>query len=144
MTTATALKQVLADTYALYLKTQNYHWNITGTNFREWHLMLEEQYVELAAAVDLIAERIRALGEKAPASFTKFAALTSIKDGNENASGRAMLEDLVVGHEHVVAALMQVKARATEANDAVTEGLAIERLTIHQKTMWMLRASLEN
>ncbi|MBP9727258.1 MAG: DNA starvation/stationary phase protection protein [Gammaproteobacteria bacterium] len=144
MATTSALKQVLADTYALSLKTQNYHWNVTGMHFKTLHVMFEEQYDELAEAVDEIAERIRALGAKTPASFSKFSALTTIKDGNEEASARAMLEDLVVGHEHVVAALLQAKTTAAQNNDDVTEDIMIARLNAHQKTLWMLRATLAN
>ncbi len=142
MTTVDTLKRVLADTYALYLKTQNYHWNIAGANFKEWHMMLEEHYIELAAAVDLIAERIRALGEKAPASFSKFAALTTLKDGDENATSRVMLEDLVKGHELVVISLKHAEEIASLNKDAATENVMSDRLEAHQKTLWMLRASL--
>ena len=143
MKTVDILKQALADTYALYLKTQNYHWNITGPNFKPLHLMLEEQYTELADAVDTIAERIRALGEKAPASFSKYAALTKIKEGNENASAEEMLADLLESHEQVVKVLKQVDVAADKHTDAGTTSMIDARIEAHQKTMWMLRASLE-
>lgn len=142
MNTTTMLNQALADTYALYLKTQNYHWNVTGPNFKPLHLMLEEQYTELAEAVDTIAERIRALGEKVPASFSTFAATTKITEGNENASADAMIADLLHSHEHVVNILKQTDVAADKAVDTGTENLIDDRIEAHQKTMWMLRATL--
>lgn len=142
MTTVNVLKQALADTYALYLKTQNYHWNITGPNFKPLHMMLEEHYIELAVAVDTIAERIRALGDKAPASFSKYAAMTNIKEGDENASAEVMLQDLLDSHEHVVRVLKQVDVEADKVTDMGTENLIDDRIEAHQKTMWMLRATL--
>lgn len=142
MKTVEILKHALADTYALYLKTQNYHWNITGPNFKPLHLMLEEQYDELALAVDTIAERIRALGDKAPASFSKFAALTKIKEGDENAPAEKMLADLLEGHGQVVKVLKQVDEAADKNTDAGTMNMIDERIEAHQKTMWMLRATL--
>ena len=142
MSTVTLLQRALADTYALYLKTQNYHWNITGANFKSWHLMLEEQYQELAEAVDTIAERIRALGAKVPASFAHFAALTKITAGNEQASGEVMLADLLQSHEQVIAILKQVDVAADKVVDVGTENLIDDRIQAHQKTLWMLRATL--
>lgn len=142
MKTVEILKHALADTYALYLKTQNYHWNITGPNFKPLHLMLEEQYDELALAVDTIAERIRALGEKAPASFSKYVALTKIKEGDENAPAEKMLADLLEGHGQVVKVLKQVDEAADKNTDAGTMNMIDERIETHQKTMWMLRATL--
>ncbi len=142
MTTVNVLKQALADTYALYLKTQNYHWNITGPNFKPLHLMLEEHYTELALAVDTIAERIRALGDKAPASFSKYAAMTKIKEGDENASAEVMLADLLESHEQVVKVLKQVDIAADKVVDMGTENIIDDRIEAHQKTMWMLRATL--
>lgn len=142
MKTVDILKQALADTYALYLKTQNYHWNITGPNFKPLHLMLEEHYIELADAVDTIAERIRALGDKAPASFSKYAAMTKIKEGDENASAEDMLADLLESHGQVVKVLKQVDVAADKHTDAGTMNMIDERIEAHQKTMWMLRATL--
>jgi starvation-inducible DNA-binding protein len=142
MTTVHLLKQALADTYALYLKTQNYHWNITGPNFKPLHLMLEEQYTELALAVDTIAERIRALGEKAPASFSQYAAITKITEGNENASAEEMIADLLHSHEQVVKVLKQVDVAADKVVDTGTENIIDDRIQAHQKTLWMLRATL--
>ena len=142
MKTVDILKQALADTYALYLKTQNYHWNITGPNFKPLHLMLEEQYIELADAVDTLAERIRALGDKAPASFSKYAAMTKITEGDENASAEGMLADLLEGHDHVVKALKRVDVAADKNTDAGTMNMIDGRIEAHQKTMWMLRATL--
>lgn len=143
MKTVDILKHALADTYALYLKTQNYHWNITGPNFKPLHLMLEEQYTELAMAVDTIAERIRALGDKAPGSFSKFTELTKIKEGDENAPAEKMLADLLEGHGQVVKVLKQVDVAADKHTDAGTMNMIDERIEAHQKTMWMLRATLE-
>lgn len=143
MKTVDILKHALADIYALYLKTQNYHWNITGPNFKPLHLMLEEQYIELALAVDTVAERIRALGDKAPASFSKYAAMTKIKEGDENASAEVMLADLLEGHAQVVKVLKQVDEAADKNTDAGTMNMIDERIEAHQKTMWMLRATLD-
>lgn len=142
MKTVDILKYVLADTYALYLKTQNYHWNITGINFKPLHLMLEEQYIELAAAVDIIAERIRALGSKAPASFSQYAAMTKIKEGDENASAENMLSDLLDGHNHLVTVLKQVDSAVDKDHDLGTMNMVDTRIEAHQKTIWMLRATL--
>lgn len=142
MKTVDILKQALADTYALYLKTQNYHWNIIGPNFKPLHLMLEEHYIELADAVDTIAERIRALGDKAPASFSKYAAMTKIKEGDEDASAEDMLADLLESHGQVVKVLKQVDVAADKHTDAGTMNMIDERIEAHQKTMWMLRATL--
>ena len=142
MTTVKILKQLLADTYALYLKTQNYHWNVTGPNFKPLHLMFEEHYLALALTVDVIAERIRALGEKAPASFSQYAALTKIEEGSENSTAEEMLKNLAIGHQHVVGVLYQVKEAAEKENDAATENMVDDQLQSHQKIIWMLKASL--
>lgn len=140
--TANSLKQVLADTYALYLKTQNYHWNITGPNFKTLHLLFEEQYTDLATAVDDIAERIRTLGEKAPGSFSEYAKLTVITEGDVNADADSMVKHLIESNEQVVNSLKNTKNNARDSDDDATEGLMIERITIHEKTLWMLKASL--
>jgi len=144
MKTVEILKVALADTYALYLKTQNYHWNVTGIHFISLHQLFERQYNELAEAVDEIAERIRALGEKTPASFSAFSALTKVKEGNENADAKTMLADLVKSHEQVVVSVTQAKEAAAKNDDYATEDMMIGRLEEHQKSLWMLRASLMN
>lgn len=137
-----SLKQVLADTYALYLKTQNYHWNVTGPQFKTLHLLFEEQYTDLATAIDDIAERIRTLGEKAPGSFSQYAKLTNIEEGDEHADANSMVKQLIKSNEQVIHALKAAKNDAREADDDATEGLMIERITVHEKAMWMLKASL--
>ncbi len=142
MKTIEALHQVLADTYALYLKTQNYHWNVTGANFKSLHVMFEEQYDELAEAVDEVAERIRALDEKVPASFSVFSKLTTVEEANENSSASAMLADLLSSHEQVIVSVTQAKEVSAKNNDYATEDMMIGRLEAHQKMAWMLRASL--
>lgn len=128
--TAEALKIVLADSYALYLKTHNYHWNVEGPHFRELHLMFEEQYTDLAVAVDNIAERIRALGEKAPGTFSAFSKLSSIKEGDENSSAASMVKDLAASQDSLVKSLKDALEIAQKANDEVTAGLLIDRMTM--------------
>lgn len=138
----TGLTRVLADTYALYLKTHGYHWNVRGPNFSQLHLLFETQYQELWAALDEIAERIRALGEFAPQGYGALANLTSIRDGNPETPAEAMVEELMRDHEAVIATLRSALASADEAGDDVTVGALTDRLAIHEKTAWMLRATL--
>ncbi|MCD6034810.1 MAG: dps1 [Rickettsiales bacterium] len=144
MSTATtdALKIVLADSYTLYLKTQNYHWNVTGPQFKTLHLLFEEQYTDLAAAVDEIAERIRALGSKAPASFKNYDNLRTLKDGNENASAPQMIQELAADQELIVTCLKTLLTTAQKAGDEATADLAIGRIALHEKNAWMLKSSL--
>jgi starvation-inducible DNA-binding protein len=137
---AEGLSHVLADSYALYLKTHNFHWNIEGPRFRELHLMFEEQYTELAAAVDEIAERIRALGHYAPGSFAQFARLTSVQEAERVPGAEEMLRQLVADHETVAKTLRTVLKSAQEAGDEVTAGLLTDRLGVHEKMAWMLRS----
>lgn len=139
---ATSLKVALADTYALYLKTQNYHWNVTGPNFKPLHLLFEEQYNDLALAVDLIAERIRALGEKAPGTWNAYEKVTSIKDGNENTPANDMVKQLAEDQDIVVNTLKQTLEAAQKAEDEVTVGLVVDRMGVHEKAAWMLRSSI--
>ncbi len=139
---ADALASVLADTYTLYLKTHNYHWNVTGPMFNTLHLMFEAQYNELWVAVDLLAERIRALGEYAPGSYAQFAALTSIPEADGVPSAEAMLADLVAGHEAVTRTARAAFAPADAASDESTADLLTQRLQVHEKTAWMLRSML--
>ncbi len=134
------LSHVLADTYALYLKTQNYHWNVTGSNFGELHAMFQAQYEDLASAIDSIAERIRSLGEKVPATFKHFDKKCHIKDGNEKATWQTMVKELT-NDQHSIVKVLTACAKAAEASgDLVTMDMMIERMTIHQKNAWMLGA----
>jgi starvation-inducible DNA-binding protein len=140
---ADGLAHLLADTYTLYLKTQSFHWNITGPMFRALHEMFEEQYTELAAAVDGIAERIRALGHPSPGSFSQFAKLTSITEETGAPAAEAMVRQLVEGHEAVVRTSRNAFTTAEEANDQVTIDLLAERMQVHEKQAWMLRSLLQ-
>ena len=139
---ADGLSRVLADTYTLYLKTHNYHWNVTGPMFNTLHLMFEEQYNELWIAVDLIAERIRSLGHPAPGSYAEFAALTSIAESDGVPAAEEMLRDLVVGNEAVAKTAREVFEIADGASDQSTADLLTQRLQIHEKVAWMLRSML--
>lgn len=138
---ADGLAKLLADTYTLYLKTQNFHWNVTGPHFHSLHRMFEEEYTELAGAVDEIAERIRALGVRAPASFTEFSKLTSISEETSTPNATDMVKKLLKDHESVIDHLQQLMPVAQEAGDEATLDLLITRTEIHQKTAWMLRSS---
>ncbi|MGK0275030.1 MAG: starvation-inducible DNA-binding protein [Ilumatobacter sp.] len=140
---ADGLSRVLADTYTLYLKTHNYHWNVTGPMFNTLHLMFEVQYNELWLAVDLIAERIRSLGRPAPATYTQFAALTRIAEPVGVPTAEAMLLDLVNGNEAVTKTAREIFKVADNANDQSTADLLTQRLQVHEKTAWMLRSMLE-
>jgi starvation-inducible DNA-binding protein len=136
------LNKLLADSYLLYLKTQNYHWNVTGKMFPQLHLLFEEQYTDLAEAVDEIAERIRALGEFAPGSFASFSKVTSIKEENGIPSAEEMIHNLVVGNEAVVTTSREIIALSEEAEDDVTIDLMVKRMQIHEKNAWMLRSMI--
>lgn len=138
-----ALKVLQADVYTLYLKTQNYHWNVVGPNFMSYHLMFEKQYEDLADAADSIAERIRALGEVAPASFEAFLALKSIPEGKSHYDAHRMIEDLVASHIKVCDWMKEICSLATEEVDDATLNLIGERLEVHEKTIWMLKSHLE-
>jgi starvation-inducible DNA-binding protein len=142
---ADGLSRLLADTYTLYLKTHNYHWNVTGPQFQTLHGMFELQYGELALAVDLIAERIRALGFKAPGSYRAYARLTSIAEDDEERTPTAeeMTGALVAAHQAVARTARQVFPVASAASDQPTADLLTQRLQVHEKTAWMLRALLE-
>ena len=139
---ADGLKKLLADSYTLYLQTHNFHWNVTGPQFRELHLMFEEHYTELAAAVDVIAERIRTLGIAAPGTYKAFAGLSSIEEVEGVPAAEKMVELLTQGHEQVVRTARQVLKIAQEAADESTVSLVSDRMRIHEKTAWMLRATL--
>ncbi|MBL8020034.1 MAG: DNA starvation/stationary phase protection protein [Leptospirales bacterium] len=140
---ATGLKKVLADTYTLYLKTHNYHWNVTGPMFQTLHLLFMEQYTELWNSVDLIAERIRSLGVYAPGSYGEFAKLTNIKDDAGVPKDKEMIKNLVEGHESVIRTARSVFPTAEKASDEATVDLLTQRLQIHEKTAWMLRSLLD-
>jgi starvation-inducible DNA-binding protein len=140
---ADGLSRLLADTYTLYLKTHNYHWNVTGPMFNTLHLMFETQYNELALAVDLIAERIRALGFPAPGTYSQFAELASIKEVDGVPDAKEMIADLVKGQESVVRTAREVFPRVDEAHDEPSADLLTQRMQVHEKTAWMLRSLLE-
>lgn len=137
---AEGLKHLLADSYTLYLQTHNFHWNIEGPQFRELHLMFEEQYTELAVAVDDVAERIRTLDVPAPGTYKEFARLSSIEEVDGVPDAGTMLTLLTKGHEQVVKTCREVLKLAQAANDESTVALASDRMRIHEKTAWMLRA----
>lgn len=137
---AAGLKQLLADSYTLYLQTHNFHWNVTGPQFRELHLMFEEHYTELATAVDEIAERIRTLDVAAPGTYRALAELSSINETEGVPSANEMVEILTRGHEQVVKTCREVLAPAQQAGDESTAALVSDRMRVHEKTAWMLRA----
>jgi starvation-inducible DNA-binding protein len=137
---ADGLSRLLADSYTLYLKTHNYHWNVTGPMFNTLHLMFEQQYTELAMAVDLIAERIRALGFPAPGSYQAYAGLTSIEEETGTPNADEMIRQLVKGQEAVVRTARAVFPAAQAANDEPTADLLTQRMQIHEKNAWMLRS----
>ncbi|MDO4682793.1 MAG: Dps family protein [Lautropia sp.] len=139
---AKGLSKLLADSYSLYLKTHNYHWNVTGPQFNSLHAMFEGQYTELATAIDEVAERIRALGHLAPGSYREFAELTSIPEGDSKKSGDDMVRDLMEGQEAVVRTCREVFPVAEEADDQPTCDLLTVRMQLHEKTAWMLRSLL--
>jgi starvation-inducible DNA-binding protein len=142
---ADGLALLLADTYTLYLETHNFHWNVTGPMFRTLHLMFEEEYTELAGAVDIIAERIRSLGHHAPATFAAFQKRTSIKvrEGEDIPAATEMIHLLVEGNETVVRTSRKVLDTAEKAGDQATADLVTQRLRVHEKAAWMLRSLLE-
>jgi len=140
---ADSLAHLLADTYVLYLKTQNFHWNVTGPHFSEYHKLFEEQYQQLAGATDVIAERLRALDIIAPASFSQFLMLTSIKEAEGDLPAQSMIQKLLYDHELIAKQLTKMFVWAQKENDEVTLDLFIQRKTEHDKTAWMLRSLLE-
>lgn len=140
---ADALSKVLADSYMLYLKTHNYHWNVTGELFHSLHEQFEEQYIELADAIDEIAERIRALGYRSPGTFKEFHELTSIDEQQDEPGAMEMVRRLAEGNEQVLRTAREALDPANEAEDEATIDLLTERLKVHSKTAWMLRSHLE-
>lgn len=136
------LARLLADTYTIYLKTHGYHWNVTGPHFRSLHLLFEEQYLELRDAVDEIAERIRALGPMAPGSYRELSHLASVVDSDGAPEAMEMVRRLIEGHEVVLRTAGAVARSAEAASDPVSLDLATRRMAIHEKTVWMLRATV--
>lgn len=140
---AEGLKKLLADSYTLYLQSHNFHWNVTGPQFRELHLMFEEHYTELSVAVDDVAERIRTLGVIAPATYSAFAKLSSIKEVEDIPESADMVKILLQGHESVVKTCRDVLKISQAADDESTNALVGDRMRVHEKTAWMLRATLK-
>jgi starvation-inducible DNA-binding protein len=140
---ADGLARLLADTYTLYLKTHGYHWNVTGPQFRALHHMFEEQYLELRDVVDEIAERIRALGPLAPGSYREMERLTSVADGEGSPEAMEMVRRLIGANETVVRTAREVARAAEAADDPASLDLATGRIAVHEKTLWMLRATAE-
>jgi len=139
---AQGLSKLLADTYTLYLKTHNFHWNVTGPMFQALHTMFEQQYNELALAVDLIAERIRALGFPAPGTYKEFANLSSIREEEGVPNAEDMLRKLVEGQEAVVRTARSIFPAVERSHDEPTADLLTQRMQVHEKTAWMLRSLL--
>ncbi len=139
---AEGLSRLLADSYTLYLKTHNYHWNVIGPMFQTLHLMFETQYNELAVAVDLIAERIRALGFPAPGSYREFGKLTSIQEDEDTPDATEMIRRLVAGQETVTRTARSIFPVVDKANDEPTADLLTQRMQLHEKNAWMLRSLL--
>jgi starvation-inducible DNA-binding protein len=140
---AEAAARLLADSYTLYLKTHNFHWNVTGPMFSTLHTLFELQYTELALAVDEIAERIRALGFPAPGSYAEFARLSKVKDATRVPKAKQMIETLVADQATVVAGARALAKAAEQAGDPASGDLAVRRIELHEKSAWMLRSHLE-
>jgi starvation-inducible DNA-binding protein len=141
---ADSLARMLADSYILYLKTHNFHWNVTGPMFQTLHILFMGQYTELWNALDLIAERIRALGHPAPGSYKRYVALSSIKEEEGVPSAKAMIRQLVEGQEAVIRTARAAFKVADAADDQPTADLLTQRMEIHEKNAWMLRSLLED
>lgn len=139
---AAGLGRLLADSYTLYLKTHNFHWNVSGPMFSTLHTLFETQYTELAMAVDLVAERIRALDEYAPGSYKQFGKLTSIEEADGVPSAKDMILQLLQGHEAVVRTARSIFPVAEKGGDEATSDLLTQRIQLHEKTAWMLRSLL--
>lgn len=140
---AGGVSSVFADTYTLYLKTQNFHWNVTGPRFHQLHGMFEEHYSEMAEAIDEIAERIRALGQRSPGSFKEFLQLTSISEETGDLTPDQMIMKLIEGHETISRKSREVVQVASKHNDEATADLLTSRMLTHEKTAWMLRSFLQ-
>ena len=140
---ADGLSHLLADSFTLYLKTHNFHWNVTGPMFNTLHVMFMDQYTELWNALDLIAERIRALGVAAPGTFAEFGRLTVIKESEGKVAAEDMIKQLVAGQEAVTKTARGIFAIVDKAGDEPTADLLTQRMQIHEKNAWMLRSLLE-
>lgn len=140
---AMGLSRLLADSYMVYLKTHNYHWNVTGKLFHSLHEMFEEQYSELAEAIDVIAERIRAIGYRAPGSFREYSEITSIEEDTDQPDAMEMVRRLAVDNETIIRTARETLPACEKAGDEATIDLLTQRLDIHSKTAWMLRSHLE-
>ena len=138
------LEIILSNSYVLYLKTQNYHWNVVGNDFRTLHALFEDQYNDLAFAIDNIAERIRAKGFKAPGTWSKYSELSTINEGNENATAYNMLEDIANDQEIMIRILKESLKIAQLESDEVTADLIIGRINQHEKNLWMIKSTLSN
>ena len=136
------LKKVLADTYMLYLKTHNYHWNVEGVHFKLLHELFEEQYIDLATAIDETAELIRSAGEKAPGTWQAYDQVTVIGPGDENFSAQEMVRDLIGDQEKITGTLSAALKEAQQVSDEVVIGALVDRMTVHRKNKWMLESSL--
>ena len=141
---AERLGLLLSDTYALYLKTQNFHWNVKGVRFAALHQLFENQYRELSDAVDEIAERIRALGYVAPASFTEFLRMTAVEEGNGSLPAAEMIRHLMRDHEKLSQSIRAFVPNAEARGDQATIDLFSRRMAAHEKAAWMLRSTLED
>ena len=138
---AEALSKLLADTYTLYLKTHGYHWNVEGPHFQSLHIQFMDQYTEMWTAVDELAERIRALGHKAPGSYAQFVKLASIEEENGDPDWQEMVRNLAQDHEQVTRTAREVLRIAEDISDDATGDVVAPRITLHEKTAWMLRAT---
>ena len=138
---AEAVSRLLADTYTLYLKTHGYHWNVEGPHFQQLHIQFMEQYTEMWTAVDELAERVRALGHYAPASYAAMTELSTIKEESGQPDWQDMVKNLAKGHEQVAKTAREVLRIAEEAGDDATADVVAPRVTLHEKTAWMLRAT---
>ena len=141
---AEGLSRLLADSYTLYLKTHNFHWNVTGPMFNTLHVMFMDQYTELWNALDLIAERIRALGFPAPGTYREFVKLTVIKESDGVPKATEMIQQLVDGQEAVIRTARSIFPIVDQANDQPSADLLAQRMQIHEKNAWMLRSLLES
>jgi starvation-inducible DNA-binding protein len=137
------LSRVLADTYVVYLKTQNFHWNVTGPMFHSYHEMFERQYTEMALAIDSLAEHIRYLGFVAPASFHDYTKITSVRESVGVPNSREMVRQLLLGHESIIKNARITCALADASQDQATADLLTRRVSVHEKSAWMLRSCLE-
>jgi starvation-inducible DNA-binding protein len=140
--TAKGLSHLLADSYSLYLKTHNYHWNVTGPMFTTFHELFENQYTELASSVDEIAERIRILGVRAPGSYKEFSELTKIKEDVTIPGAQEMIQNLLTGHEEIVNTSKAILPILEGGNDEGTLAIVGSRIEYHEKTAWVLRSML--